>query len=314
MGVIAPHPAGGVNGAGRGGVSVLGGFGAASRPQAGIAPAGQTCIQVRRVSTEKPSPDFYEEDAGVVPPEGKAMGFLDHLEELRGTLMKCAVVFAVFVGLIGWRLADAATLLNWPLDRVLVDFPQYRQTLITNSPMGVFSVIISICVLGGVLMALPFWLFFLGQFVAPALTTRERGLLVPTAMAAFALFLGGAAFGYYLLAPSTIRVAFELNELMGYTVLWTADKYYSLLMWVVLGMGAAFEFPLLIVLANYMGLIEVATLRKYRRHAIVVIFIIAAVVTPTPDPLNQCIFAVPLIVLYEISIWVCAFTGKRKKV
>jgi sec-independent protein translocase protein TatC len=145
------------------------------------------------------------------------------------------------------------------------------------------------------------------------LTARERGLLVPTALSAFALFLGGAAFGYYLLAPSTIRVAFELNELMGYNVMWTADRYYSLLMWVVLGMGAAFEFPLLIVLANYMGLIEVATLRKYRRHAIVVIFIIAAVVTPTPDPLNQCIFAVPLIVLYEISIWVCTFTGKRQK-
>ena len=242
------------------------------------------------------------------------MGFLDHLEELRGTLIKCAVVFAVWVGAIGWQLADAATLLNWPLEQVLVDFPHYRQALITNSPMGVFSVIINICVLGGVLMSLPFWLFFLGQFVAPALTAREKGLLVPTALSAFALFLGGAAFGYYLLAPSTIRVAFELNELMGYTVLWTADKYYSLLMWVVLGMGAAFEFPLLIVLANYMGLIEVATLRKYRRHAIVVIFIIAAVVTPTPDPLNQCIFAVPLIVLYEISIWVCTFTGKRKTV
>ena len=68
-------------------------------------------------------------------------------------------------------------------------------------------------------------------------------------------------------------------------------------------MGAAFEFPLLVVLAVYMGLIEVATLRKYRRHAIVVIFIIAAVVTPTPDPFNQTLFAVPLIVLYEVAIF-----------
>jgi sec-independent protein translocase protein TatC len=66
-----------------------------------------------------------------------------------------------------------------------------------------------------------------------------------------------------------------------------------------------------VVLAVYMGLIEVATLRKYRRHAIVVIFIIAAFVTPTPDPLNQCLFALPLIVLYELSIWVSAFVGRR---
>jgi sec-independent protein translocase protein TatC len=79
-----------------------------------------------------------------------------------------------------------------------------------------------------------------------------------------------------------------------------------------LGMGAAFEFPLLVVLAVYMGLIEVATLRKYRRHAIVVIFILAAMITPTPDPINQSLFALPLILLYELAIWVSAFIGRRK--
>jgi sec-independent protein translocase protein TatC len=100
---------------------------------------------------------------------------------------------------------------------------------------------------------------------------------------------------------------------MGYTVLWTADRYYSLLMWLVLGMGAAFEFPLLIVLAVYMGFVEVATLRKYRRHAYVVIFIIAAVITPTPDPINQSLFALPLIVLYEVAIFVAASLKHRRK-
>jgi sec-independent protein translocase protein TatC len=166
--------------------------------------------------------------------------------------------------------------------------------------------------MGGVVASMPFWLFFLGQFVAPALTKKEMKVIVPTGMAALCLFLLGTAFGYFLLTPSTIRVAFQLNEMMGYVVMWTADRYYSLLMWMTLGMGAAFEFPLLVVLAVYMGLIEVATLRQYRRHAIVVMFIIAAVVTPTPDPLNQCLFALPLIVLYELAIWVSAFIGKRR--
>jgi sec-independent protein translocase protein TatC len=101
--------------------------------------------------------------------------------------------------------------------------------------------------------------------------------------------------------------------MLGYAVMWTADRYYSLLMWLVLGMGAAFEFPLLIVLAVYMGLIEVKTLRKYRRHAIVVIFIIAAIVTPTPDPLNQSMFALPLIVLYEVAIFVGSQLKRRRK-
>jgi len=112
--------------------------------------------------------------------------------------------------------------------------------------------------------------------------------------------------------PSTIKVSFELNELLGYTVMWTAENYYSLLMWLVLGVGAAFEFPLLVVLANYLGLVEVATLKKYRRHAIVVFFIIAAIVTPTPDPINQTFLALPLCLLYEMSIWVSVAIGKRR--
>jgi sec-independent protein translocase protein TatC len=205
---------------------------------------------------------------------------------------------------IAYNLDTASEILTRPLEQVQADFPKLKTDLVTNSPMSVFSVIIDICIMGGVIISLPFWLFFIGQFVAPALTEKEMKVIVPTGLAALLLFAGGTAFGYFLLTPSTIRVAFELNQLLGYTVLWTADKYYSLLLWMTLGMGAAFEFPLLVVLAVYMGLIEVKTLRQYRRHA--------AIVTPTPDPLNQCLFALPLIVLYELAIWVSAFIGRRK--
>ena len=255
--------------------------------------------------------DPYE--AANPPPTRKAMGFFDHLEELRMTIIKSVAVFGVFVTIIAYQLDRASHLLTWPLDRVRADFPEMATNLVTNSPMGVFSVIINVCLIGGLVMALPFILFFVGQFIAPALTKRELKVLLPTCAAAFVLFLSGAAFGFFLLTPSTIRVAYELNQMLGYTVLWTADKYYSLLMWLVLGMGAAFEFPLLVVLAVYMDLVQVATLRKYRRHAIVVIFVIAAVVTPTPDPINQCLFAVPLIVLYEIAIFVAAQLKRRHK-
>jgi len=94
--------------------------------------------------------------------------------------------------------------------------------------------------------------------------------------------------------PSTIRVSIELNDFFGYAMRWTPGSYYSLLTWFVLGTGASFEFPLVIMLLVWLGLVTTAFLRKYRRHAIVVIFIIAAVVTPTPDPLNQTLFAAPL--------------------
>lgn len=240
------------------------------------------------------------------------MGFLDHLEDLRWVLIKCAVVFGVFVTAIAYFVDSFAHVLSWPLEKVRVDFPKMSAELITNSPMGVFSVIIDICLIGGLVLSLPFFLFFIGQFIAPALTKRELKVLLPTCASGMFLFLGGASFGYFLLTPSTIRVSYELNQMLGYSVMWTADRYYSLLMWLVLGMGAAFEFPLLIVLAVYMNLIAVATLRKYRRHAIVVIFIIAAVVTPTPDPLNQTLFALPLIVLYEVAIFVSAQLKRRR--
>jgi sec-independent protein translocase protein TatC len=258
-------------------------------------------------------PDDTDLDPGPAPADtAKPMGFLDHLEELRLTLLKCALVFAVFVAAIGWFLDDAAALLNWPLEQSRAIYPQLRNDLVTTSPMGVFSVIINVCVIGGVTLSLPFWLFFAGQFVAPALTPRELRVAVPTGLSAMALFLAGAGFSYYFLVPSTIKVSFELNEMLGYTVMWTAENYYSLLMWLVLGVGAAFEFPLLVVLANYVGLVEVATLKKYRRHAIVGFFIVAAIVTPTPDPINQTFLAVPLCLLYELSIWVSVAIGKRK--
>jgi sec-independent protein translocase protein TatC len=261
-------------------------------------------------------PTVLEDDENPSAPAiagGKPMGFLGHLEELRWTLIKCAVVFGIFVTVIAYQLERATEVLNWPLQQVQGDFPKLKNDLITNSPMAVFSAIINICLMGGVVLALPFWLFFIGQFVAPALTRKEMKVIVPTGLMALMLFGMGVAFGYFVLTPSTIRVAFELNQLLGYTVMWTADRYYSLLMWMTLGMGAAFEFPLLVVLAVYMGLIEVATLRKYRRHAVIIIFVIAAIITPTPDPLNQCLFALPLIVLYEIAIWVSAAIGTRRE-
>ena len=93
---------------------------------------------------------------------------------------------------------------------------------------------------------------------------------------------------------------------------WTPGSYYGLLMWLVLGVGAAFEFPLLIILLIYMGIMSTALLCKYRRHAIVAIFIIAAVVTPTPDPITQTMFAVPLYVLFELSILVGRRVEKKR--
>ena len=268
--------------------------------------------------SEQPPADEYDEAAPSAASDapiagGKPMGFLEHLEDLRWTLMKSALVFAVFVGVISFYLKEFYAVLIWPLENVRADFPQFTTHLITNSPMGIFSMLISIALVGGVALSLPFWFFFVAQFIAPALTKRELKILVPSCLAALLLFLIGAAFGYFLLVPSTVRVAYEFSAYMSVDPMWTADKYFGLLTWLVLGVGVTFEFPLLIVLASYIGLVEIATLRRFRRHAIVVCFIISAIVTPTPDMVTQTLFAVPLCLLYELSIWASALIGRRKQ-
>lgn len=250
----------------------------------------------------------------MVDPREKPMGFLDHLEELRWTLVKCAVVFVIAAGLIGSFLREFNDVLLWPLRHVQTANPDLTFELTTRTIMEGFGIVIQLCGVGGLALAAPFMIVFVGQFVAPALTEKEMKLVLPMGFSAFVLFALGSAFGFFLLIPSTLKVSLEINKLLGFgPPLWTPDSYYSLLTWLVLGVGAAFEFPLLIVMAIHFGFLRVQTLRKYRRHSIVVIFLIAAIVTPTPDPFTQCLFAAPLYLLFEIAILVGARVQAKRE-
>jgi sec-independent protein translocase protein TatC len=252
-------------------------------------------------------------DADAAPdPREKPMGFLEHLEELRWTLVKCAIVLAVAATAVGYFLKEFNAVLLWPLRHVQAERAGLTLELSTRSVMESFGIIIQLCGWGGLALAAPFMLYFIGQFVAPALSEKERRLILPSGFSAFVLFILGSAFGFLLLVPSTLRVSLEINDLLGFSTTWTPDSYYSLLTWLVLGVGLAFEFPLLIVIAIYFGLLRVETLRKFRRHSIVAIFIIAAVVTPTPDPFTQTMFAVPLYVLFELAVLVGARVQARR--
>lgn len=249
----------------------------------------------------------------VDPSREKAMGFFEHLEDLRWTVIKSLVAFIVFATLVGVYLREFNHVVLWPLHQVQSEHPNFIVELGTTTVMEGFSVVLQLCAVGGFVLAAPLILFFVGQFVAPALTQKEIKLLLPGCVSAMVLFLGGAAFSFFFLVPSTISVSVQLNEFFGFVTRWTPHSYYGLVVWMVLGVGVAFEFPLLIVLMVYMGLLSVATLRKYRRHAIVVILIIAAIATPTPDPFTQLMFAAPLYVLYEASILVAARIEKKRQ-
>lgn len=242
----------------------------------------------------------------------KSMGFWEHLEELRGTLVKSAVVFVIFAVLVGVFYKQFNSALLWPLTSANAADPNYKVELITISPLEVFNVLIQMCVFGGLGLASPFILYFIAQFVSPALTERETRVVVPLCISALVLFIIGALFAFFLLMPGTLSFAGWLNTDLNFRPQWTAGSYFSMLTWIVVGVGAVFEFPLVLVLLVWLGVITTAFLRKYRRHAIVVIFIIAAIVTPTPDPIMQSLLAAPLYLLFEIAIVVATRIEKKR--
>ncbi len=281
-------------------------------------PAGRPFASPKRPEFEKvvlnlSSPDDNRDESDARPIRGKAMGFFDHLEELRWTLVKCAAAFLVAAILVGYFMREFNDLLLWPLHKVQAAHPEVNLELSSISIMEGFNVVIQMCLAGGLALAAPFIAFFLGQFVAPALTQRELKVVLPVCFSAVVLFLSGAVFSFYLLVPSTISVALDLNTYFHWTPHWTPATYYSVLLWLVLGMGSGFEFPLIIVMLVWIGVMSTAFLRKYRRHAIVVIFIIAALITPTPDPFNQTLVAAPLYFLYEVAIFVGSRVEKRRE-
>lgn len=233
------------------------------------------------------------------------MTFLEHLEDLRWTIMKSVIALGLSAIIVGFGITAFANLLNWPLETALG--PDSAQGLITTSPIDVFAVWINIALIGGITLALPFVLYFIAQFIAPGLTERERAVLRPGCLAAFALFLVGSAFAFFFVIPISLKASVTINEMFGFQVLWTAAKYYGLLLWMTVGIGLSFEFPLIIIVMIYSGLVDTAQLKRFRPYFVVVFLVLAAVITPTNDPLTFLIVAAPMQILLEIALIV----GKR---
>lgn len=239
------------------------------------------------------------------------MSLWEHLEELRGTLIKSLAVLVVGMIVVGIFFSQANDILLWPLNQALEGRPDRAEFLRMNTMFGVFSVIFEIAIVGGLLVSMPFIIYFFARFVAPALTEKEKRILVPCCCAALGLFLFGVLFSYFVLLPAGIQVALSINESMGFYLQPNVQDYYNLIVWMMAGVGLVFEFPLLLLVLIYLELIRPQTLRKYRRYVIVAIAIIAAAITP-PDVISQVLLALPLYVLYELTIWIGGILLKRK--
>ncbi len=264
---------------------------------------------------------------------GAEMSFIEHLEVLRWHLVRSAAVL-VSIAIVVFIYVD------WIFDHVIFaparkDFITYTGLcnlghklhlgdalcmppvdieLLGSTVSGPFMSAINIAFMGALIIAFPYLIWELWRFVKPALSKKEINYARNSVWWVSLCFFTGAAFGYFLLAPFTFNFLanFHLGTTGVYRYLPTLDDYIDTLTSLILGCGIAFELPVLAYVLSKLGLITPKFLRSYRKYAYVIILIVAAVITPSPDWTSQTIVAVPLILLYEISIFISRRVDKTR--
>lgn len=233
----------------------------------------------------------------------RSMTLLEHLEELRSRLIKAILAFAVGTA-AAWIFYDPilrlliAPLRNLPVATQILE----RGRLIVTAPQEAFIIRVKVSALAGGILALPFVLWQIWRFVTPGLYAKERRYSFAFVIGTTVLFSGGAVFAFAIL-PQALRIlaGFGGREVV---LLPRASDYLSFVMLLVVAFGATFALPMLLLALVLAGVVTSRTLRRGRRVAWVVILVVAAVLTPTPDPINQLIMTAPLVVLYEGTVLV----------
>lgn len=256
------------------------------------------------MSIVPPNPD-HPDNSGASPVPGE-MGFLDHLEELRGVLMKSAIAYVLGVVVIVLFINQVSAILNFPLAQGYRFAGLPEENLITTRIFEIFNVLLVICFLGGFVIALPFMLYFFARFISPGLTQNELRILGPGCVFAFFLFMMGAGFAFFLILPQAIAITAKLNQMFGIEQFLTVGSYYNTVVWATFATGITFEFPLVVILLTYIDILKVHQLRKNRRLVFVVVLIVSALITPGGDPVTLAILALPLYGLYELAIIISA--------
>ncbi|MDG1241310.1 MAG: twin-arginine translocase subunit TatC [Opitutae bacterium] len=245
--------------------------------------------------------------------EENGMSFLEHLEDFRWTVGRSILAFFLGVVIVGCLMPHVGAFLQMPLIGAYGSAELVGEKLITYKPMGVFSVFIQIALLGGLVLSMPFVLYFMACFIAPGLTDRERKVVRPACFAAFVLFLSGVAVAFYAILPLTLAFSVKFNQVMGFQVLLAASEYYNMVVWFSLATGAIFQFPLIIVILIFIQVLAVEKLKAIRRMVFVGTMIFAALLTPGGDFLSLPLTTGILYGLYELAILVGSHIEKKRR-
>jgi sec-independent protein translocase protein TatC len=235
------------------------------------------------------------------------MSLMEHLDELRRRIIHSAA-YLLCGAIIAWIFHDKIVyFLQAPLLKI-------GKSLVFTHPMDALNLYLQASLLGGAILASPFILYQVWLFIAPGLYQRERRFVVPFMAATIGLFLGGASFGYFFVLPGAIKILI-LQFGHDFTPMVTIEDYSGFFLSIILGLGISFELPILIFFLAMFGIVSPRFLWKNIRYAILAVFIVAAIICPSPDPWTMCIYALPMLALYMIGIGVAWWVhpSRRKK-
>ena len=242
---------------------------------------------------------------------GPVKSFLEHLEDFRWVLVK--ILSAVSLSWLACFYFGPSILkfLQYPLklSGVATDPSKF---LTVFSPMDAFSISFQLALYSGLVVASPLVMYFIASYVLPALTGKERRLIAPAFWLGALFFLLGVAFCYFVVLPPSLAVSVEFTRWLNLNAsFWTVESYVSFVTKFMLGMGIAFEMPLVILVLVQCEVLNYTMLSRTRRYAIVTIVIVSAVLTP-PDVVSLLIMALPLVLMYEACIWISWFMERKK--
>ncbi|MEY3356217.1 MAG: Sec-independent protein translocase protein TatC [Pseudomonadota bacterium] len=239
--------------------------------------------------------------------ELKEEGFVTHLVELRDRLVRAAIaLIVVFLSLVYWA-PDIYSILATPL----IDALPKGTSMIATDVTAPFFVPMKVTMMVAFVIALPYILYQAWAFIAPGLYEHEKRLAAPIILSSFLLFLLGMAFAYLFVFPAVFKFVAAYTP-AGVQMATDIDKYLSFVMTLFLVFGLSFETPVVEMVLVRLGMVSIAKLRDFRSYFIVIAFVIAAIVTP-PDVISQFMLAVPMILLYELGIFMSRWITPREK-
>lgn len=235
------------------------------------------------------------------------MSFLEHLDELRSRLIKVLLCLIAGTALC-WFFRDP--IFHFLTQPLRVSHPDIK--FIFTSPSEALMLKLKMSFFVGIFLAAPAVLYQVWAFVAPGLYRHEKAYALPFILAGTLFFLGGAAFGHYYLFPITFRFLVDFGgEDMQF--LPKVGEYYSFYSWFLLGLGIVFQLPVVIFVLSRIGLVTPGFLMRKFKYAVVISFVVAAIITPTPDMVTQSLLALPMLGLYLLGVAVAALFGRPRR-